>query len=165
MPVRILLFGPNEWGPGRVHTEPDPWTHRQNLAAIFQRASHTAELFEDLPDHPDGLAEKFEREVGQGEWDFILIYLPTGADTGSINSEMTLLRQQLPKVARAPRILLWCQDRILEENDKGLLQFRDPPMKSAYLLDFTSKVRTTVVNWDIHEELYARIEQLAKDLN
>lgn len=164
MPVRLLLFGPNEWAAGRVDVETDPWTHRQRLAAMFQEAGHEAELFEDLPDHADGLAEKLDRELEEGRWDFIFVYLPTQADTASINSELTLLRRLLPRIAAPPRVLLWCQDRILGEGDEGELTFRDPPMKSAYLRDFAKKVRTTVVNWDIHEELYRRVEQLAKDL-
>lgn len=163
MPVRILLFGPNEWRPGAPGLETDPWTHRQRFAAMFRRDGHVAELFEDLPQHPDGLGEKLERETRSGDWDFFLVYLPASADTASINSELTLLRQILPGMAHGPRVLLWCQDRILDDQD-GELIFRDPPMKSAYLRDFVAKVRTTIVQWGIHEELYRRLEGLSSDL-
>jgi hypothetical protein len=142
----------------------DPWTHRQNLASLIRKEGHDAELFEDLSDREgEGLNEKLEREVASNRWAYILIYLPVNADTASINSEMTLLRQFLPRLPSGPRVLLWCQDSLLEDAD-GELAFRDPPMKSAYLRDFATRVRTTIINWDIHEDLYRRIAELAKDL-
>ena len=127
----ILLFGPNEWGAGRADRSVDPWTHRQNLAKLFQHAGHEAELFEDLPEFEGGgLHEKLEREVNAETWDYVFVYLPVNADTASINSELTLLRQFYGKVARPPRVLLWCQDRLLADHD-GELEFSDPPLKSA----------------------------------
>lgn len=162
--VGILLFGPNEWASSRADRSTDPWTHRTRLAKFFQKAGHDAELFEDLSDRDgDGLNEKLEREISSNRWQFVFIYLPANADTASINSEMTLLRQFIPRLSAPPRVLLWCQGLTLEDVD-GVLEFRDPPMKSAYLRDFAKRVRTTIINWDIHEDLYQRVAQLAKNL-